>query len=104
MQIVIGGRDMALTIWKYKIPLTDEFSLDMPGDPQMLTVQVQPQQGIMLWALVDPRRSNQTRHFRLAGTGHPIDYEPHDLRFVGSFQLEEGALIFHLFEVLTGPF
>lgn len=58
----------------------------------------------MVWALVNPEEPTERRPFRLAGTGHPIDYEADDLRFVGSFQLDGGTLIFHLFEIVTGPF
>jgi hypothetical protein len=91
---------MALTVWKYEIPIADEFTLDLPDNAELLTVQVQPMQGVMVWALVNPEAPKRRRTFHLAGTGHPMEYKPHDLRFIGSFQLDGGALVFHLFELV----
>ena len=94
---------MALTVWKYAVPLTDTFSLSLPVGARVLTVQVQAGQGVMLWALGDPDQETRLRYFRLVGTGHAID-EVHALEYVGSVQLDQGTLVFHLFEVPTGPF
>jgi hypothetical protein len=96
---------MALAVWKYEFPMVDEFTMELPEDAQILTVQVQPAAGgVRLWALVNAEHPMRPRHFRLAGTGHPIESEMHELRFIGSFQLDDGALVFHLFEVVSGPF
>jgi hypothetical protein len=51
-----------------------------------------------LWALVDDARPFVAHNFVLCGTGHNCD----DLRinaasFVGSFQMNGGGLVFHLF-------
>jgi hypothetical protein len=87
-------------IWKYNVALTDEFTVTMPvGASSILSVQVQDGQPRM-WALVSPDAAPRPRHFRLAGTGHPIDTEK-ELRFIGTIQLNDGALVFHLFEVLA---
>ena len=94
---------MPLTVWKYEIPMIDAFSLTMPEDAQILTVQVQAApNGVMMWALVNPQSPPVQRRFRLAGTGHPIDEDSPHLRFLGTFQLDRGTLVFHVFELLTG--
>lgn len=90
---------MSLTVYKYEVPLTDEFALDLPMAAQVLSFQSQHEKPC-LWALVDPERIPLKRHFRLAGTGHPLKHDERSLRFVGTAQFHGGALVFHLFEVL----
>ena len=84
-------------IWKYEAPLIDNFSINMPEGAEILCVQVQrnvPQ----IWALVDPEALYVRRWFRLAGTDHPISEA--NLLYIGSFQMAEETLIFHLFELV----
>lgn len=89
---------MTKVVWKYNIKNADEFTVNMPADAEILSVQVQhgkPQ----LWAFVDPEaKVLHPRRFRLSGTGHPMT-EGH-YRFIGTFQLEGGNFVGHLFEVL----
>jgi len=94
---------MIKRIFKYEILLAaDYLVLEMPKGAEILTVQEQygkPQ----LWALVDPDAKKESRYFLLRGTGHPIRYAPGaDYKYINSFQLDEGALVFHLFEDLRG--
>ncbi|MBA7614272.1 hypothetical protein ES703_21535 [subsurface metagenome] len=92
-----------LTIYKYPIPIEDHFTLELPKDARILTVQIQrgtPQ----LWAVVDPEAEKEIRHFRLSGTGHPLggsDFLKMS-NYIGTFQIENGALVFHLFEIKKG--
>ncbi len=89
------------TIWKFpvKMPLEDNlFSVEMPEGAQVLTIQTQARLAQM-WALVDPASPLEERFFRLYGTGHHINAEMGC--YVGSFQLAEGALIFHIFEEVS---
>ena len=83
-------------VWKYQFSVQDHHSFRMPIGAQVLSVDVQ-QGAPCIWALVDPKADVEERHFRLAGTGHPINEV--GLHFVGTFQLLGGSLIFHLFEV-----
>lgn len=85
-----------MEVWKYPVPRLDSMEVQMPAGAQILTVQVQGVTPVM-WALVDPSAAKETRRFYVLGTGHPS--EDRDLgRYVGSFQLHGGALVFHLFE------
>jgi len=93
-----------LAIFKYPIPIKDHSTLELPKDARILTVQIQrgtPQ----LWALVDSETEKETRYFRLSGTGHPLgeDYL-RIINYIGTFQMENGALVFHLFEIKKGEF
>jgi hypothetical protein len=84
-----------LTIWKFPVnPGT--FKLEMPIGARVLCVQVQKGSPFM-WALCDEEACTRKRAFVALGTNHtagPIQ----DWRYIGSFQLEEGELVFHLFE------
>lgn len=88
------------TIWKYTVHW-DEFTLEMQRGAQVLSVQVQD--GVpRMWAIVDPGAATETRHFRLVGTGHTIN-DTEELRFIGTFQIHGGELVFHLFERVEDP-
>jgi hypothetical protein len=67
----------------------------LPKDARILDVQVQNECPCM-WALVNPNNETEYRRFYIYGTGHPMPDKLGD--FIGTFQLHDGALIFHLFE------
>lgn len=81
----------------YKYPVAPgTFSHIMTERVDMLDVQIQHGEA-QLWALVDISAPEQWRHFITAGTGHNI--EQRVIGHVGTFQLDGGDLIFHVFEV-----
>lgn len=82
-------------VWKWTIPDIGPFTLDMPFGAQVLTVQMQ-HGAATLWALVEPGASEDKRHFLIVGTGHSFDAS--GLRYVGTFQVAHGALVWHLWE------
>lgn len=88
------------SVYKYPIPwppTRDEFTLALPVGAEILCFQMQGETPC-IWALVDTGNvSQETRKFRLAGTGHPIEYTPK--KYIGTIQLRGGLLIFHLFEL-----
>ena len=89
-------------VFKYQIPINDYVDIALPEDAQILTVDCQHGQPC-LWALVDPTAPEVTRRFRFAGTGHPITDDTERLFFHGTFQMDGGSLIFHIFEVVNYP-
>lgn len=88
-----------LKVFKYQVEMSDYFELDLPEGARILIVDVQSNIP-WLWALVDPSAPSEKRLFRFAGTGHPIEEDPDKLRFISTFKVDEGALIFHIFEVM----
>lgn len=89
-----------LTVYKYPLILDDWQDIDLPVGARSLAVQMQ--HGVpQLWALVDPAAPLVPRRFRIAGTGHPINLGADGTRldYIGTFQLQAGALVFHLFEL-----
>ncbi len=85
-------------IWKFPVDVADRFVSDMPDGATILSVQYQ-HGSIQMWALVDPSKPVVQRKFSVYGTGHPI--EPGGT-FIGTFQIHEGALVFHLFDYGSG--
>ena len=89
------------TVFKYDIIMSDEFTIDMPIGTEVLCIQLQnniPQ----LWALVDTDtdKEKQVYKFRFTGTGHHID-DSLELKYVGTVQLYNDTLVFHLFQILN---
>jgi len=85
---------VSLSVWKFPLRVDDVVPVEMPEDAKLLTVQLQRGEPC-LWALVCPEAPKRTRFLRIVGTGHPVE---DDLLYVGTFQLQNGALVFHLFE------
>lgn len=84
------------TIWKFPIPVADDFEAEMPKGARILTVQTQAGEPVV-WAIVSPDAPKVSRWFHVRGTGHPaagVEAMP----YVGTFQLRGGALVFHLFD------
>lgn len=84
-------------VHKYSLVQCDLQSVMLPIGAEILSVQ--EQHGCwQLWALVDSQLPPvERRKIRIAGTGHPI-CEPLK-RFINTFQMCNGALVFHAFEV-----
>lgn len=88
------------TIWKYELIVTDEQMVAMPAGAEVLCVQVQ--RGVpRAWVLVDPEAPLAPTTFIIHGTGHCV--ERTDLRYVGTFQLYDGAFVGHAFIVEAAP-
>ena len=85
---------MSKTIWKFPVAVGRRTQL-MPTGAEILSVQVQrgaPQ----MWALVDTHKPSEAREFAVYGTGQPVPKDPG--RFIDTFQVADGDLIFHIFE------
>jgi hypothetical protein len=89
---------MSHKIFKYEFAISDNVEIPMPRGAELLTVQVQ--RGIpCLWARVDTTEPRTSRRFRIFGTGHEMpSYDAWNGQYVGTFQMEGGALVWHLYE------
>lgn len=87
---------MNQTIWKYNVKIDDVQTVAMPEGAKLLSVQVQHNL-VTIWAMVDPRNLNVNRIIQMAGTGHDMS-ERIMGDFLGTFQIESGALVFHVFD------
>jgi hypothetical protein len=88
---------MKKQIWKFAIN-PDNLTLEMPKDAEILTVQTQNEKPCVL-ALVNPENDKELRYFEVYGTGHDIYCDMGiERKYINSFQLFGGTMIFHLFE------
>lgn len=90
---------MQKTIWKFTITPT-KLTVKMPKGAELLSVQTQNNMAC-IWALVYPENKPEERFFEVFGTGHDVPCDMGiDRKFIGTFQLDAGSLVFHLFERL----
>lgn len=85
------------TIWKYT--LQPRIDIEMPLGSKILEVREQNNDACM-WVLVNPEMETTIRHFVVYGTGMEINTPLDELLYHGTVQLNEGQLVFHVFEIL----
>lgn len=85
-------------IYKYPLAVTDVNRLELPKGAIILCVQLQ--KGIpCLWAQVDANENDkEVRLIETIGTGNPMKKAPRS--YIGTYQLHDGNLVFHVFELL----
>ena len=89
---------MSRTIHKYPLSMAGVQTVHLPDGAEIL--HVAPQRNMVcLWALVNPESAKVPRYILIAGTGHVVQEGPH-LEHLGTFMLNDGALVFHAFEVM----
>lgn len=85
------------TIFKYPIKAEDFQTISMPDGAEVLAVQVQKETPC-IWAMVDIKAPYRDRVFRVIGTGQPCD-DFNNGKYMGTFQMINGSLVFHLFDL-----
>lgn len=91
------------TIWKFALGEPRGVSeVEMPAGAEVLCVQVQ--YGVpCVWAIVDQgSAARERRVFLTYGTGHAHD-EAVRGKYLGTYQLLDGSLVFHVFELKRRP-
>jgi hypothetical protein len=83
------------TIWKFPIECVDSQVIEIPHGAKILTAQFQGDK-LCLWALVDTEEPKELRNILIYGTGHAM--KPDNLRYISTYQVAGGRLIFHVFE------
>jgi len=84
-------------MWKFSVPIANVFELEMPEGAIPLSCGVQKGQAV-IWAAVDTTTEKKERHlFYLRGTGEDLPNLT-ATRFMGTFQMLGGDLIYHLFD------
>lgn len=86
------------TIWKYPIPTTRDFDLDLPVGAKILTVHTQ-KDSPKIWVLIDPDMGSENRKFIIKPTGYSY-FDSKNLRYIGTFFLGNESLVWHLFEII----
>jgi len=89
-----------ITVYKYKI-VPNQNSILIPKGAEILTVQTQDNIPC-IWAKVDTEAKHEERFFEIFGTGHKIHCDMGvDRKYIGTFQIDNGNFVFHLFERLN---
>lgn len=84
------------TIWKFPLQMKGFQTIEMPEGAKILSVQPQGE-SVCLWALVESTNQMERRGIVIVGTGHDCEWRNLD-QFIDTFQMMNGALIFHAFE------
>lgn len=86
-------------IYKYNLEVQDAQVVALPKDAKILCVQAQNNEP-QLWAEVDTENPKEKRGILIVGTGHPMENVTNNRRYISTFQLHNGALVFHAYEIL----
>lgn len=86
-----------LQVWKFDLQVVFEQPLSMPEGAKALCVQTQDGYP-KLWAECDPSKPRIQRVFRTLTTGE--DFPPSIWKYVGTYQMGNGAFVAHVYEVL----
>jgi len=90
---------MNQTIYKFNLMVDDYQIINLPIGSKILCVQTQDESPY-IWALVKPNEIILSEHhIRTFGTGHDVP-DNERLNYIGTYQLKNGALVFHVFESL----
>jgi hypothetical protein len=88
------------TIWKFPFEIKDDIEIEMPSGAEILCLQMQGDMAC-IWAKVSDYAPKTIRHFQVFGTGHPLPLITQRRKYIGTFQLLSGQLVFHLFELVN---
>lgn len=95
-------------IYKYEVPTRDKFSLNLPVNCEILSLQIDKvSNDPVIWVLFDFNEESEIkteeRFFELFGTGHTIHEDMGiDRKYINTYQLDllNGVFVGHLFERL----
>ncbi len=86
-------------VYKYPLPIRDQVYVRMPINAEIFHIHPQDND-LCIWAAVDPdEKQTVDRCFRIAGTGHEIEYYER-MAYLTTVHLDYGSLVFHVFERL----
>ena len=86
-----------ITVWKFALAMEPVQDIRLPRGAKLLTVQPQGE-FVNLWAMVDSNAELINHRIAILGTRHAApDYGR--LAYISTFQLRDGALVFHAFEI-----
>jgi DNA-directed RNA polymerase subunit RPC12/RpoP len=94
-----GQKTSERKIYKYPLPIDDEIEISMPEGSEILAVHTQVnylKETPCIWAIVDTDAPLTTRRLCIRGTGRT--FRGNEGKYIGTFQFDNGALVFHLFE------
>ncbi len=85
------------TIHKQSLTIETIQAILIPVGAKFLSVALQ-KENLCIWYECNPAMEKITRIIHMYGTGHEVSNK--QLRFIGTVQLYNGDLVFHIFEEL----
>lgn len=91
---------MIKRIFKYRTSFEDRFTIVMPKNAEILSVQIDKKDNApYIWVLCNPINELEERYFEVYGTGHDIYCDMGiERKYIGTYQYQKGEFIGHLFE------
>ena len=87
-----------MKVWQFSFEAEDRrVEIRMPEGARILTVQTQGNRPC-IWALVEEGKPLVVRRFHIYEVGQTVSSEIGD--YVGTYQLEGGARVLHMFEIM----
>lgn len=85
-------------IFKYHISYSAETTkIEMPISSKIISVGLDPQGDLCIWAIVDPEEGKSMREFAVVGTGWPMKDSLEYWTFLGT--VKQGPYMWHVFEI-----
>ncbi len=89
-------------IWKFPIKLRPDQEIWMPQDSKIISVGVQDNENVSVWAEVNPQIGKSVvRRIVIRATGHL--YEPGPEKFIGTVLTWNGVNVWHVYEAPIPP-
>lgn len=82
-------------IWKYELKDLGKQMIEIPEHAKFLSLHIQNGNPCM-WFIVNPNNNKINRKFEIYATGQDIYLA--DRKFIGTFLVNNGSLVFHVFE------
>ena len=83
-------------IHKYSLQRIGSQLVNVPHEIEIVSI-LEQDNVIVVYGIVDSEDKKFPREFRVYGTGHPLDEDIEDFRFLGTVSTENGALMWHVF-------
>lgn len=84
------------TIWKYPIPMQDQFTIRLPKGAIVRHINTQYDEPQMWVEVTEDTTYFEDRNFYQIGTGHRLDMTRLD--HIGTYLMHDGGLVFHVYE------
>ena len=88
-------------IWKFNLTMADRQIIGMPKGSEILSLQTQFNEPC-IWVLITDGDDMEDRTFEIFPTGNTIYFDMGiERKSIGTFQVDNGNYIFHVFERLN---